>query len=104
MGVNYNILRNRFNDTIVKKGIHLSVADKVTDDVLIMVEDMVWDGADRWAFKAFRDGWIKKEEWKDRDKLTASLVTHILTYWNEEIGVSDNDPTLELITAALARN
>lgn len=98
MGVNYNILRNKFNKTLTDRGIHLSIADKATDDILIAVEDMVWDGSDRWAFKAFRDGWIKKEEWKDQEKLTSSLVTHILTYWNEEIGLYDDIPLLKTIS------
>lgn len=98
MGVNYNILRNKFNKSLTDKGVHLAIADKATDDILISIEDMVWDGAERWSFKAFRDGWIKKEEWKDQEKLTASLVTHILTYWNEEIGSYDDIPLLKTIT------
>lgn len=86
MGLNYDTFRNRLNKIQTKYGIALPLADKITDDIMILVEDTIWDGADRWAFKGLRDKWVAEKEWKTQEELATSITTHILTYWNEKIG------------------
>jgi len=85
MGLNYDTFRNRLNKIQTKHGIPLAKADKITDDIMILVEDTIWDGADRWAFKALRDKWVVDKEWRNQEELATSITTHILTYWNEKI-------------------
>jgi hypothetical protein len=95
MAENYDQVRKEFSDIVFNKATLLNGEENhVIDDLMIRMEDLMWDGVARWAKKAFKNNWVQKGEWKDEEDLTSSIVTHILTYWNEEMTADIDIPTL----------
>lgn len=96
MAENYDQFRKEISDIVFNKTTILSKEEsEVIDALMIRIEDLMWDGVARWTKKAFKNNWVVKKEWKNEEEMVSSVVTHILTYWNEQVA-QEIDPFILL--------